>query len=69
MRKVVVGAVALLLAGILAPNAEAAPLTGCCHMANGFAEWPVGVRVMGKRRGVANYMVGGIVRALRHHTS
>ena len=46
MRKVVVGtigAVTLLLAGMLASNAEAAPLTGCCHVAGawvcGMACW------------------------------
>jgi hypothetical protein len=36
MRKVAIGitgAVALLLAGMLAGNAEAAPLKGCCHRA------------------------------------
>jgi len=36
MRKVVIGitgAVTLLLAGMLASNAEAARLTGCCHIA------------------------------------
>jgi hypothetical protein len=36
MRKVAIGitgAVALLLAGMLAGYAEAAPLTGCCHVA------------------------------------
>jgi hypothetical protein len=35
MRKVIIGtieAVTLLLAGMLAWNAEAAPLSGCCHI-------------------------------------
>ena len=35
MRKVIIGitgAVTLLLAGMLASNAEAARLTGCCHI-------------------------------------
>ena len=36
MRKVAIGltgVIALLLAGMLASDAEAAPLTGCCHRA------------------------------------
>ena len=43
MRKVVIGitgAVALLLAGMFASNAEAARLTGCCHI-NGY--WMCGM--------------------------
>ena len=33
MRKIVIAAVALLIAGMLTGNAQAAPLTGCCHRA------------------------------------
>src|SRR5262249_61564643 len=55
MRKVVIGAVALLIAGMLAGNAQAAPLTGCCHRAGA---WMCGMAcggVLRKRllRGVA----------------
>ena len=72
MRKVVIGitgAVALLLAGMLAGNAEAAPLTGCCHVAGAWlcGSPPVLRQCRRQLRGVASCTVNGIVPALRHH--
>jgi len=52
MRKVAlgtIGAVTLLLAGMLTGNAEAAPLTGCCHR-NG--AWMCGMACEVLRKGL-----------------
>jgi hypothetical protein len=70
MRRVVVatiGAVMLLLAGMLASNAVAARLTGCCHIGG---MWLCGSPppALGQDRLiVASCTVLGIVPVLRHH--